>query len=128
LVILNPDAEKDIDFPVSLKNYIDAVDKIVPIRRFHFAGAYIQHKESGDLHITHGIPGDSPLDNSSGHFNQPPDGFEGIWMPVNPSLTIIRDFISKSENTPDIILEVHHVNIDRQIEIVNSFYKMFNIY
>jgi len=88
------------DFPDILIDYIVEVNGITPIRRFHFAGAYVD--KENDIHQTHGAP----------DLNGKLQDSESLdVMPVAESLKIMNEFIKmqneNGEPTADIILEMH---------------------
>jgi len=88
------------DFPDLLIDYIVEVNSIAPIRRFHFAGAYIDKKNN--IHETHGYPELNGKFKNSEFLD---------FMPITPSLTIMDEFIKMQiknhEPAADIILEMH---------------------
>lgn len=88
------------DFPDILIDYIVEINSIAPIRRFHFAGAYVDKKN--DIHETHGAP------ELNGRF-QKSEFFD--FMPIDQSLKIMDQFIkiqiNNDEPIADIILEMH---------------------
>lgn len=88
------------DFPDILIDYIVEVNSIAPIRRFHFAGAYVDREN--DIHETHGAP------ELNGRF-QKSEFFD--FMPITQSLKIVDQFIKmqikNNEAIADVILEMH---------------------
>ncbi len=88
------------DFPEVLIDYIVEVNSIAPIRRFHFAGAYVD--KENDIHETHGTP------ELNGRFKN--SQFIDF-MPITQSLKIMDEFIKtqikNNEPAADIILEMH---------------------
>jgi hypothetical protein len=100
------------DFPDILIDYIIEVDRIAPIRRFHFAGAYVDRKN--DIHETHGAPELNSRFKESEFFNS---------MPIAESLKILNEFIkmqiNNNEPAADIILEMH-IEKNKQVQALNT--------
>lgn len=106
------------DFMNTLINYIVEVNSITPIRRFHFAGAYVDREH--DIHETHGAP------NLNAKIT--PSEFVDI-MPSEHSLAVMNEFIKiqniNGEPAADIILEMHlpHQEQQQEIELLQSHLK-----
>lgn len=130
LVWLSPKADRNIDFPKKLREYLKTIQQLVPIKRFHFAGAYVEFSEKGEIHQTHGIPGYYHPESLNLYYNLPPADFNGVWMPINESLLEIKHFLEKYDPTDksnlDIILEIHETNMDKQnnsVKFITSEFK-----
>jgi len=106
------------NFPDILIDYIVEVNSIAPIRRFHFAGAFVDKKN--DIHQTHGAP------ELNGTFQS--TEFLEI-MPIIESLKIMDEFIKmqtlNGEPTADIILEMHiaHQEQEQALNTIKKYLK-----
>jgi hypothetical protein len=109
------------DFPDILIDYIVEVNNIAPIRRFHFAGAYVD--KENDIHETHGAP------ELNGRF-QKSEFFD--FMPIAESLKIMDEFIKmqiqNGEPAADIILEMHiaHQEQKKSLSTIKNYLKKRN--
>lgn len=103
MALFPEDRKTSTDFLQILTDYIYRLDEIAPIRRFHFANAYINRLN--DVHETHGIVDLSKdCDNSLSI----PDCDQ---MSISKSLSILQKFINFQKTDgripADIILEMH---------------------
>ena len=132
LVWLSPEADRNVNFPEKLREYLNTTEKVAPIRRFHIGGSYIDLSRNGGVHQTHGVPGQYNAHNPGQlYYDSPPPDFNGIWMPVNDVSAEIKKFINKKGGRSglkdtDIILEIHEVDMETQINGVTSMLNSIN--
>jgi len=125
LVSLRPDGNPGIDFPTYLQGYIEEVDRLVPVKRFHIGQAYVQEEGEEILHETHAIPGllrgGDLTANTRLALDYAPTGFQGLWLNINSTLRVVHDFaqgkINSQDIPPDVILEIKDPRAEVQLRI-----------
>lgn len=112
-VHLCPDRDPHIGFQQILRDYLTFVSSQMPIDIIHFAGAYIAQKNGNgpDIHATHAHPGlmqgQELTDGINLYLEAPPEGHQGPWLPIIPTLREVVRYANTAETIPILTLEIH---------------------